>query len=73
MEFIAYDLGQGTDLRNPYLSREDMRLVMSRSLALYQDRHAGRSPELVVHKRPPFQEQELAGCVDAWGAASDLT
>lgn len=73
MEFIAYDAGQGTDLRNPYLSRDDMRLVMSRSLALYQDRHAGRSPrELVVHKRTPFQEQELAGCVDAWGAASDL-
>ena len=73
MEFIAYDAGQGTDLRSPYLSREDMRLVMSRSLTLYQDRHAGRSPrELVVHKRTPFQEQELAGCIDAWGAASAL-
>jgi hypothetical protein len=73
MEFIAYDAGQGTELRNPYLSRKDMRLVMSRSLALYQDRHSGRTPrELVVHKLTPFQDQEIAGCVDAWGAASDL-
>lgn len=74
MEFVAYDVGEGTDLRNPYLSREDMRLVMSRSLALYQDRHAGRSPKcLVVHKQNPFQPQEVAGCTDAWGATTTLT
>jgi len=74
MEFVAYDVGQGTDLRNPYLSREDMRLVMSRSLALYQDRHAGRSPKrLVVHKQNPFQAQEVAGCTDAWGATTTLS
>lgn len=74
MEFVAYDVGQGADPRNPYLTRDDMRLVMSRSLALYQDRHAGRSPgELVVHKQTPFQRQEVAGCVDAWGATSHLS
>lgn len=74
MEFVAYDVGQGTDLRNPYLSREDMRLVMSRSLALYQDRHTGRSPKrLVVHKQNPFQAQEVAGCTDAWGATTTLS
>ena len=74
MEFVAYDVGQGADPRNPFLSRDDMRLVMSRSLALYQDRHAGRSPiELVVHKQTPFQRQEVAGCVDAWGATSHLS
>ena len=74
MEFVAYDVGQGTDLRNPYLSREDIRLVMSRSLALYQDRHTGRSPKrLVVHKQNPFQEQEIAGCTDAWGATTTLS
>jgi hypothetical protein len=73
MEFVAYDAGDGTDLRNPFLSRDEMRLVMSRSLALYQDRHAGRTPrQLVVHKRTPFQAQEISGCVDAWGATSDL-
>jgi hypothetical protein len=74
MEFVAYDVGQGKDLRNPYLSRDDMRLVMSRSLALYQDRHAGRTPRhLIVHKQTPFSSDETAGCLDAWGAASDLT
>lgn len=74
MEFVAYDVGQGTDPNNPYLSRHDMRLVMARSLALYQDRHAGRSPrELVVHKQTPFQEQEVAGCIDAWGATTNLS
>jgi hypothetical protein len=74
MEFVAYDVGQGTDPHNPYLSRDDMRLVMARSVALYQDRHAGRSPrELVVHKQTPFQDQEVAGCVDAWGATTNLS
>jgi hypothetical protein len=74
MEFVAYDVGQGFDLRNPHLSRQDMRSVMSRSLALYQDRHAGRTPRrLVVHKQTPFTGEETAGCLDAWGAASDLT
>jgi hypothetical protein len=74
MEFVAYDVGPGDDLRNPYLSREDMRLVMSRSLALYQDRHTGRSPgRLVVHKQTPFQVQEIAGCTDAWGATTNLS
>jgi hypothetical protein len=73
MEFIAYEVGQGTDLKNPYISRTDMRLVMSRSLALYQDRHGGRTPKrLVVHKQTPFTADECAGCADAWGAAADL-
>ncbi len=74
MEFVAYEVGQTTEPHNPYLSRDDMRLVMARSLALYQDRHAGRSPcELVVHKQTPFQDQEVAGCVDAWGATTNLS
>jgi len=74
MEFVAYEVGQSADPRNPFLTRDDMRLVMSRSLALYQDRHAGRSPgELVVHKQTPFQQQEVLGCFDAWGATSNLS
>lgn len=74
MEFVAYDLGRGVDMRNPYLSREDMRLVMSRSLAIYQNRHAGHSPRrLVIHKKTPFQAQELDGCIDAWGSTSSIT
>jgi hypothetical protein len=73
MEFVAYDVGQGTDLRNPFLTRSDMRLVMSRSLTLYQDRHYGHTPRrLVVHKKTPFTADETAGCMDAWGASSAL-
>jgi hypothetical protein len=74
MEFVAYDVGQGADPHNPFLTRDDMRIVMARSLTLYQDRHAGRSPrELIVHKQTPFQTQEIAGCFDAWGATSELS
>jgi hypothetical protein len=73
MEFVAYDAGNGVDLRNPYLSRDDMRLVMARSLVLYQDRHGGRSPRrLVIHKRNPFSGEEAHGCMDAWGATSSI-
>ena len=73
MHFIAYDVGQGTDLHNPYLSREQMRLVMARSLALYQDRHVGATPsQLVIHKQTPFTSDEVAGCYDAWGATTEL-
>ena len=73
MHFIAYDVGQGNDLHNPYLSREQMRLVMARSLALYQDRHAGAIPsQLVIHKQTPFTLDEVAGCFDAWGATTEL-
>ncbi len=73
MHFIAYDVGQGNDLHNPYLSREQMRLVMARSLALYQDRHVGVIPrQLVIHKQTPFTPDEVAGCFDAWGATTEL-
>lgn len=75
MEFIAYDIGEGRDLRNQYLTRDQMRLVLARSLAVYQHRHAGRSPaRLVVHRQSPFRLDEVAGALDAWGGAvQDLT
>jgi hypothetical protein len=74
MEFIAYDVGEGADQENPYLTREQMRIVMARSLTLYQDRRAGHTPKrLVVHKQTPFTEDETAGCIDAWGASTDVT
>jgi hypothetical protein len=70
MEFVAYDIGEGRDLRNQYLTREQMRLVMARSLAVYQRRHAGRSPaRLIVHRQSPFRSDEVTGCLDAWGGA----
>jgi len=75
MEFIAYDVGEGRDLHNPYLTRDQMRLVLARSLAVYQRRHAGRSPaRLIVHRQSPFRPDEVAGALDAWGGAvQDLT
>jgi hypothetical protein len=75
LDFIAHDLSDDVDdVRNPLLSRDDMRSVISRSLAVYADRHAGRRPgQLVIHKQIPFTADETAGAIDAWGASADLT
>ena len=42
-EFIAYDTKEFTtdDHRNPYLSYKEMHSIMSQSLKIYQDSHAG--------------------------------
>jgi hypothetical protein len=76
LEFIAYDTSEYTVFgKNPYLSREEMRRVMARSLALYQHRHVGRSPRHVfVHKTTEFKPREVDGVFDALGhiAAVDL-
>jgi len=74
LEFIAYETD---DIRverdNPFLSRSDMRRVMARSLALYQHRHAGRSPKrVVVHKSTEFKPEEVDGCFDSWKAPEGL-
>lgn len=67
LEFVAYDTADvHIERDNPYLSRADMRRVMSRSLALYQRRHAGRTPKkVVVHKSTEFKPEEVDGCFDA--------
>lgn len=74
LEFVAYDArGDSLDLENPFLSRDDMRAVMARSLRLYQERHAGGLPRrLVVHKSTPFKDEEVEGCFDAWGSVPEL-
>jgi hypothetical protein len=73
MEFVAYDVGDGVDFDNPFLSRADMRAVMTRSVAIYQARHAGRLPRrVVIHKTQPFREEELDGCLDAWSRVEEL-
>ena len=67
LEFIAHDLSDDVDVRNPLLDRADMRKVVSRALAVYADRHAGRRPgELVIHKQTGFTDDEVAGAADAW-------
>jgi hypothetical protein len=67
LEFVAYDTADvHVERDNPYLSRADMRRVMARSLALYQRRHAGRTPKkVVVHKSTEFKPEEVDGCFDA--------
>lgn len=68
LEFIAYD---ATEIEariggNPFLSRAEMRKLMSRSLELYQRKHAGRRPDrLIVHKTSHFTKNEIDGAFDA--------
>lgn len=66
MQFVAFDVGDGVDLRNPFLSQEQMRSVMARSIALYQRRNGGLLPRrVVIHKTNNFTDQELAGAREA--------
>jgi hypothetical protein len=75
LEFVAYNLGPGDRgaRNNPHLSREEMRLVMSRTADLYRLRHAGAMPQrFVIHKERQWREDEVEGVYDAWGAAQDV-
>ena len=68
MDFVAFDVSGDVDPRNPLLSREQMRGVISASLSVYADRTSGHRPRrLVVHKQLPFTDEEVSGCADAWG------
>lgn len=74
LEFVAYDVSDDVDPRNPLLTRAQMRTVLSRSLNIYADRHAGRRPRaLVVHKTYPFTDEEAHGATEAWGRSDGLT
>ena len=74
LEFIAYKTKDFEVVReNPYLSRNEMRRVMARSLALYQQRHAGRIPKrIVLHKTTPFKGYEIDGAFDAFTGAESV-
>jgi hypothetical protein len=77
MQFVAYDARDPLDdpraRDNPYLSRDDMRSVLARSLRLYQSRNGGGLPRrVVVHKTTPFRENEIAGAFDALAAVDEL-
>lgn len=66
MQFVAFDVGNGVDLKNPFLSAAQMRMVMARSLALYQSRNGGALPRrVVIHKTNTFSDDELAGAHEA--------
>ncbi len=74
-EFIAYDTKDFTvdDHKNPYLSYNEMQGIMSQSLKIYQDSHAGKIPKkIVIHKTTPFQEEEARGCFDAFGGRTEV-
>ncbi len=78
MQFVAYDAQDPVEdtaraRRNPYLSRDDMRAVLARSLRLYQSRNGGDTPQrVVIHKTTAFKEQELAGLSDALSAVDEI-
>lgn len=78
MQFLAYDARdpiENTDSarRNPYLSRNDMRAVMARSLGLYQHRNGGRVPTRVtIHKNTGFRDDETSGALDALAAVPEI-
>ena len=68
LEFVAYDADEvEIQQDNPFLSRNEMFRVMTRSLDLYRRRHAGRSPRRVmVHKNTEFKLDEVKGSMDAF-------
>jgi hypothetical protein len=76
LEFVAYDADPSrvrVEGKNPFLSRDQMRAIMARALALYQRRHAGASPNRVaIHKTTRFTPAEAEGCFDAWATVGDI-
>ena len=74
LEFVAYE---ASDVRvfgkNPFLSREQMFRVMSRSMDIYRRRRSGESPrKVVVHKNTEFKNEEVDGCFDAFAACKEI-
>ena len=67
LEFVAYDANEVEVQRdNPFLSRNEMFRVMTRSLALFRRRHSGRTPRrVIVHKSTEFKPDEIDGCMEA--------
>lgn len=67
LEFVAYDAHEVDVHRdNPFMSRNEMFRVMTRSIDLYRRRHSGRTPRSVtVHKTTEFKPEEVDGCMEA--------
>lgn len=78
MQFVAFeardpvaDLAEAR--RNPFLTRDDMRAVLARSLELYQGRNAGNLPRrLVIHKTTAFKQEEIEGAFDALAGVPEI-
>lgn len=78
MQFVAFEARDPVldveDARhNPFLSRQDMRAVLARSLQLYQARNGGALPHrLVLHKTTAFKGDELDGALDALAGIPEI-
>ena len=78
MQFVAFEARDPVaDVveaqRNPFLSRDDMRAVLARSLALYQRRNGGNLPKrMVIHKTTAFRGSEIEGAFDALAGVREI-
>lgn len=78
MQFVAFEardpvLNVAEARRNPFLSRDDMRAVLARSLELYQGRNGGGLPKrLVIHKTTGFKQCEIDGAFDALSGVPEI-
>jgi len=74
LEFVAYETDDvRVERDNPFLSRTEMRRVMTRTLSLYQRRHNGAAPrKIVVHKSTEFKHDEIEGCFDAFPVCESI-
>lgn len=73
LRFLLYESQDGSyEGDNPYLSRQDMRRVMARTIDLYQRQKGAPPSRLVVHKTTQFRGEEIDGCLDALGSVDDL-
>ncbi len=78
MQFVAFEARDpvanvAEAKRNPFLSRDDMRTVLARSLALYQARNGGNIPRrLVIHKTTAFKSEEVDGAFDALAGVPEV-
>jgi hypothetical protein len=74
LDFVAYEANDVNMFgKNPFLRREQMMKVMTRSLAIYQKKHSGASPSrIVVHKNTEFKPYEIDGVFDAFSSAQNI-
>ena len=78
MQFVAFEARDpvadvAEARRNPFLSRDDMRAVLARSLELYQGRNGGNLPKrLVIHKTTAFKQEEIEGGFDALSGVAEI-
>ena len=73
--FVAYDAREFTqdERKNPYLSYYEIQSVLSRSLQIYQQGYAGRSPKkITIHKNTEFKEEEILGALDSFRDGTEV-